>query len=152
MEKTILLVKRLTPTAKLPVREHPDDAGLDLFVDEVEVPDWQFYPYVAIFKSNLAFCVTSPGVHMLDGRARSSIYKRFMVPCNGCGVIDVGYRGSVNLMCYCLDFRARKYEVGERFMQLLLPGNIDPRSIEVLEVDELPEGTRGANGFGSTGV
>lgn len=152
MEKVQLLYKRLTDTAKPPVRQHPDDAGLDLFVDEVEVPDLSFYPYVAVFKSNIAFCVATPGIYCLDARARSSIYKRFMVVCNGVGTVDVGYRGSVNMACYCLDSRANLYEKGERFMQILLPGTIDPRSIELIEVDELPEGTRGANGFGSTGV
>lgn len=150
-QKVKLLVKRLTPTAMLPVRKHPDDMGLDLFVDEVVVPEFPYYPYVAVFKSNIAVCVDSPPVFGIDVRARSSVWERFMVLTNGVGSIDVGYRGSINAAFLCIDGRSRKYEKGERFLQLVLPGTIDPRDIEMIEVDELPSGTRGPNGWGSTG-
>lgn len=150
-ERIRLLVKRLTPTAMLPVRKHPDDMGLDLFVDEVEIPDFPYYPYLAKFKSNIAVCVDSPPVFGMDARARSSVWERFMVLTNGVGSIDVGYRGSINAVFLCLDCRSKPYGKGERFLQLVLPGTIDPRLVDVVEVDELPSGTRGASGWGSTG-
>lgn len=150
-QKVRLQVKRLTPTAMLPVRKHPDDMGLDLFVDEVEIPDYPYYPHMAIVKSNIAVCVDSPPTFGFYVGARSSLWERNMVLVNGLGFIDSGYRGSLNAVFLCIDGRTRMYEKGERFLQLVLPGNIDPRDIEVVEVDELPQSERGPNGFGSTG-
>lgn len=149
-QKVRLQVKRLTPTAMLPIRKHPDDMGLDLFVDEVEIPDYPYYPYMAVVKSNIAVCVDSPPVFGIDARPRSSIWRRYMImACSG--AIDVGYRGSINAVFMCIDGRTKMYEKGERFLQLILPRTIDPRDIEVVEVDELPPSERGLGGFGSTG-
>jgi len=67
----------------------------------------------------------------------------------GAGVIDADYRGQVKVLLFNhsdVDFVVKE---GDRVAQLILERIATP---EVVEVDELEETVRGANGFGSTGV
>ena len=80
---------------------------------------------------------------------RSSIRKTDLSLTNSVGVIDSGYRGELQAT-----FRkergvaSRKYEVGDRVVQLMI---IPHPTIEFNEVNELSNTERGEGGFGSTG-
>jgi dUTP pyrophosphatase len=80
---------------------------------------------------------------------RSSIRKTDLSLTNCVGVIDSGYRGELQAT-----FRkergvaSRKYEVGDRVVQLMI---IPHPTIEFNEVNELSNTERGEGGFGSTG-
>jgi dUTP pyrophosphatase len=80
---------------------------------------------------------------------RSSIRKTDLSLTNCVGVIDSGYRGELQAT-----FRkergvaSRKYEVGDRVLQLMI---IPHPTIEFNEVNELSNTERGEGGFGSTG-
>lgn len=67
----------------------------------------------------------------------------------GAGVVDEDYRGAVGVVLFNhgdSDFNVKQ---GDRIAQLILERIMTP---EVVEVDALDETTRGAGGYGSTGV
>lgn len=67
----------------------------------------------------------------------------------GAGVIDADYRGAVGVVLFNhsdLDFDVK---AGDRIAQLIVHVIVTP---EVVEVEDLDVTTRGAGGFGSTGV
>jgi dUTP pyrophosphatase len=69
---------------------------------------------------------------------------------NAPGLIDSGYRGEVKVLLVNHDPRATvTIERGERIAQLVVQA---VETVELVEVDDLPETERGSGGFGSTGV
>jgi dUTP diphosphatase len=136
-------VKRTNPAAKLPVYQHPGDAGMDLFAAEdmtlgagevkavptgikMAIPDG----YVGLIwdKSGISL----QGVHRLAG------------------VVDAGYRGEVKVVMVNLGKAPFVFKQGQKVAQML----IQPvEAVEVVDVGEadLDETARGAGGFGSTG-
>jgi dUTP pyrophosphatase len=143
--KTVILVKKLTPDAILPVRSTPGSAAFDLHVNRYDSPAGT----VLTYGSGLAFQFPENTYGLL--LARSSCYKKKHQLVNGIGLIDQDYRGEVmaNYLLGDVDF----YQKGDRFGQLLIQGpNVNPFEIEFRLVDELNETTRGQGGFGSTGL
>ena len=65
-------------------------------------------------------------------------------------MIDAGYRGEVRILLLNTD-RSEPFEiaVGDRIAQLVI---VDLPDVEFTESAELTETTRGAAGFGSSGV
>lgn len=135
-------VKKLDPNAKLPVRAHPGDAGLDLFSpggfvigpgERVSVP------------TGIAIAVPEGYVGLIMDR--SGLAVRHGITNLG-GVIDSGYRGEWGVIM--LNTSDEPYEVaaGERIAQILVVPIALP---EVCEVAELGDTIRGEGRFGSTG-
>lgn len=140
-----LAVRRLRRDAVLPVRQHPDDAGLDLCCVEA----------VRLGPGERASVPTGLVIALPDGHAglvvpRSGLAARHgLTLANTPGVIDAGYRGELRVLLLNTD-RAATFEAGpgERIAQLLVVPVALP---EVAEVEDLGETPRGAGGFGSTG-
>lgn len=82
---------------------------------------------------------------------RSSISKTPLRLANSVGIIDSGYRGNLMAALDCHLPAGEKYTVnsGVRLAQICAP-NLMPFIVKV--VDNLDDTTRGAGGFGSTGV
>ncbi|KAF7776311.1 hypothetical protein Agabi119p4_4704 [Agaricus bisporus var. burnettii] len=118
-----LLVKRLSEKAKLPTRGSPLAAGYDLYSAEIPVGT---YGRVA---------------------PRSGLASKFMID-TGAGVVDADYRGVIFVLLINHSEKDFQVNEGDRVAQLILERIYNP---EVLEVDNLDETIRGANGFGSTG-
>lgn len=79
---------------------------------------------------------------------RSSTWKTPLRMPNSIGVIDSDYRGEVcALLQNTSDFEAYK-EAGERLVQGVI---VPVPSVQIQEVEELSETSRGVGGFGSTG-
>jgi dUTP pyrophosphatase len=153
-----LKIKRLTQTAKLPERAFPTEAGLDVFADED----------VTIDNGETVAISTGITLEIPDGyygrlKARSGLTLNSALRVQE-GTIDSSYRGEVKVIVEIkpfTTFKAEKIfyqfqpsspftiEKGMKIAQLI----IQPLpQIELLEVDELSQSDRGANGFGSTGV
>ncbi len=136
-----LKVKKIHPDAKLPQYSHKGDAGLDLFssVDCVlqkgEVRPVPTGIKVVIPKGNVGLIWDKSGIS-LKGAHRLA------------GVIDSGYRGEVRVVMVNLGADAFVIEKGMKIAQLLIQPVVE---IEVTEVEELEETSRGESGFGSTG-
>lgn len=90
----------------------------------------------------------SPITLSIDARPRSSVWKTGMVLSNCEGTIDENYIGEVSAVFYHLLPDMPRYKVGEKVCQIKLGFSLP---MEFVEVDELNETDRGANGYGSSG-
>jgi len=140
-----LRVRRLDPAARLPVRAHPGDAGLDLHALEA----------ASLAPGGRAAVRTGLAVEIPPGHAglvlpRSGLARRHGVALvNAPGLIDAGYRGEVEVLLLNTDRSASVHlAAGDRIAQLVL---IEVAAPEVVEVEALPDSQRGAGGFGSSG-
>lgn len=134
-------IKKLHENAVIPCYASHGDAGMDLTATSRE-----FIEDILTYGTGLAIEIPEGYVGLIF--PRSSIYKQQLVLANSIGVIDSGYRGEI--MCKfrkTADF-PDMYAIGDRVAQIvILPF---PR-IEMVEVDELSDTSRGNGGFGSTG-
>jgi len=137
-----LCVKRLTSTAILPTRAHPDDAGLDLYADEsVVIPEY----HRAVVKTGVAVAIDSGKVGLIW--PRSGLAARGLS--TDAGVIDSAYRGEIGVVLTNGTPHKRAIQAGDKIAQLL----VQPVSTPVVqEVDSLNATERGSAGFGSTGA
>jgi dUTP pyrophosphatase len=141
-----LAFKRLRPEGQLPSAQHPGDAGLDLRAAEG----------VTVKPGVRALVPTGVAVAIPDGHAglvlpRSGLAsKRGLTLANAPGLIDAGYRGELTCAVVNLDpHEAVEIAVGDRIAQLVI---VPLPAVTPVFVEELPGSTRGAGGFGSTGV
>lgn len=83
-------------------------------------------------------------------RPRSGLAaKKGITVLNAPGTIDADYRGEIGVILVNLSNQAFTIENGERVAQLIIAKH---ERAEWVEVEELSETSRGAGGFGSTGV
>ncbi|UCE39746.1 MAG: dUTP diphosphatase [Candidatus Aminicenantes bacterium] len=136
-----LKAKKINKDAKLPQYGHKGDAGLDLFSStnfvlaegqveaiptgiKIAVPEG----YVGLIWDKSG--VSLKGVHRLAG------------------VIDSGYRGEVKVVMINLSNEPYVIDRGMKIAQML----VQPITIvDVVEMDDLDDTSRGEGGFGSTG-
>jgi dUTP pyrophosphatase len=130
----------------LPKLAKDGDVGFDLY--SIIKGD-----YVTLWPQEKVLIPTGISIELPDGywasiEARSSLSKRCIVVPKG--IIDEGYRGEI--FAQCINVGAEKQIVyhGDRLVQLILHRNY-AKHFEVIEVDELSDTERGADGFGSTG-
>jgi dUTP pyrophosphatase len=136
-----LKVKKIHPDAKLPLFQHPGDAGMDLFsaVDDVlEAGEVQAIPTgvkMAIPEGHVGLIWDKSGIS-LQGVHRLA------------GVVDAGYRGEVKVVMANLGKKPYSIKKGMKIAQLLIQPVV---AAEVVETDDLDDTSRGQGGFGSTG-
>jgi dUTP pyrophosphatase len=83
-------------------------------------------------------------------RPRSGLaLKKGITVLNTPGTVDADYRGEVGVILVNLSNETVTIEDGERVAQLVF---CKVEQVQLLEVETLNESTRGAGGFGSTGV
>lgn len=142
---TELAIKRLRADARVPVRAYAGDAGLDLAAcDRVEIPPGGR----AVVGTGIAVAIPPGHAGLVVPRsglaARSGIGK-----VNAPGLIDAGYRGEIMVILLNTDATSSfVVEPGMRIAQLVV---VELPELDVVEVDELPSGTRGVAGLGSSG-
>lgn len=140
-----------------------ENAGVDLY----SVQDYKISssfderhnpPPKAVHLLNLGTRARLVKVNPTDGEVdvhywllpRSSIYKSGIMMANSVGVIDASYRGT--LMAPVTNLNEHTYpnvSRGTRLFQIVAPDMAHIREIKI--VSSLPESSRGAGGFGSTG-
>lgn len=144
MSQPQFLVKRLVPTAVLPVRKSAYAAGYDLSSSE----DY-------ILRANSRGVVpTGLAIAIPEGyygrvAPRSSLAVKNGID-TGAGVIDADYRGPVGVVLFNHSNEDYVIRCGDRIAQLILEKIITPEVTEVVD-GELPKTVRGSCGFGSTG-
>jgi dUTP pyrophosphatase len=140
-----VLMHQLDPGLAPPSYAHPGDAGADLRARES----------VVLAPGERRLVPTGVAIALPEGYAgfvhpRSGLAARHGISIvNAPGTIDAGYRGEVSV---CLVNTDRETPVriarGDRIAQLV----IQPVSRAVfVAVSELPDSSRGAGGYGSTG-
>ncbi len=140
-----LRVKRLTPSATVPTRAHPGDAGLDLCADV----DLDMAPGDTCLVSTGLSLELPPGTEA-QVRPRSGLaLKHSVTVLNTPGTIDEGYRGEVGVIL--INHGRTVFEVrrGMKVAQLVVQPTL---AVEVTKTQTLSETHRGDGGFGSTGT
>lgn len=141
-------ITRLSPTAILPIKGSSGAACFDLHVDSYGPDDQGYCIY-----TGLAIALP-PGYGMFIF-PRSGLGSALGLTLrNGTGVIDSDYRGEI-----VLKFGYGYKNLHEQVLRALTPGSriaqatiLQIPEIVLEEVSELSETTRGAGGFGSTGI
>lgn len=143
-----LAFKKLHPQATTPTYAHNGDACFDLYaVGDMEKPI-DIRPGVAVsIPTGIAFEVPTGHVMLIFSRSGHG-FKNGVRLANCVGVIDAGYRGEVAVSLHN-DGRARfKVAHGDRIAQAMV---IPRPAIDLTEVGDLSDTSRGEGGFGSTG-
>jgi len=140
-----LLIKKLDPAARVPLRAHSGDAGLDLCsVEELRLePGGR-----ASVGTGLALAFP-PGLAGLVLPRSGLAANHGITLVNSPGLIDSGYRGEVRVLLLNTD-RHEEFMVqpGDRIAQLLI---VPLSDVPAVEAAELPQSERGRSGFGSSG-
>ena len=156
-----LFVKKLDKRAIAPTCSHPgEDLGYDLYALE----DTLLLPHVVNkVRTGIAtehrratreFIEDYRGAkfykHVTDGlllRDRSSMAAKGITIVGG--VIDAGYRGEIIVLMVDRAVGVQRIAAGDKIAQMIpIPVLTNE---DVVTVEELSDGARGANGFGSTG-
>ena len=140
-----LLVEKINQKAIIPFQAHEGDAGMDLFsVEEVILKPMERKLVHTGIKIQL------PKNTEAQIRPRSGLaLKNGITVLNTPGTIDEGNRGEIGIILINLGTEEFKVEEGMKVAQMVIKPTL---SLEVEEVVELTETTRGQGGFGSTGV
>lgn len=142
-------IKLLRAAAKLPLHGSQYAAGYDLHAcldgdGEIIIP-----PHgTAKLPTGLSFALPEGTFGAIFARSGLAS-KQNLRPANCVGVIDSDYRGECIVMLHNDSSEERIVRSGDRVAQLVL---LPFLPMEFESVDELPETTRGAGGFGSTGA
>jgi len=140
-----VLVHRLDPDLPLPAYAHEGDAGLDLYAREA----------VTLAPGARAAVGTGVAIALPPGYAgfvlpRSGLALRHgLSKVNTPGLVDAGYRGEIRVLLINHDPSTPvTLARGDRIAQLVVQR---VERVDLVEVETLPESTRGAGGFGSSG-
>lgn len=161
--------KKVRESAIRPTKAHSSDAGFDLYADSI---GWDENGNV-VYGTGVAVEIPEGYVGLVF--PRSSIAEKDLQLSNSVGVIDSGYRGEIMakfrstvqvvnplklwLRWFVLgedeteglqvhSLFSEEYKLGERVAQLIV---MPYPEVEFVEVEELSNSDRGANGYGSTG-
>ena len=127
--------------AKMPLRAHPSDAGMDLF-SRTE----QLIPArgSAVFDTGVHVEIPEGYVGLIKSKSGLNVKKNLQAE----GVIDAGYTGPIIVKVYNHGDADAVIRAGDKLTQLV----ILPVLLPELELAEsLTETERGFGGFGSTG-
>lgn len=140
----MILIKKLTETALLPTRAHPDDAGLDLYADEsVTLGPGEH----RLISTGISIALDHWRVGLVCPRSGLALHEKVTV-LNAPGIVDSGYRGCVGVLLINHGNQPFTIERKMRIAQLLV---MDTVTESLLEVVNLPPSGRDTGGFGSTG-
>ena len=141
-----VLIKKLDPSVKLPKYKTNGASGMDLIA---------FIKKSLIVKPKVSSLIpTGLSVAFSDKyeiqiRPRSGLAaKNNISVLNTPGTIDSDYRGEIKIIIYNHGDKDFIINNGDRVAQMILTPVI---KMELKEVSDLPETTRGERGFGSTG-
>jgi len=155
-----LKVYRLRKDAKLPLRVHNSDAGMDLFY----CPDGDAERNTIALQEGLAILpreskviptgikVEVPYGHMLEVKNKSGIASKRALITGAC-VVDPGYDGELFVNLHNIGLDTQYIKSGEKIAQAVLVPIVHCGVEEVTDADVLNlNSSRGDGGFGSTGV
>lgn len=140
----MIRIKKIHSDATLPVYAHAGDAGMDLFA--AEDCALQAGERAAV-GTGIAMQIPEEFVGLIwdkSGRALNEGLKTLA------GVVDAGYRGEVKVGLVNLGRESIHIKKHQKIAQMLIQPVISPTLTEVEELEQ--DTSRGANGFGSTGL
>lgn len=139
---TVLKVKRLAESSKLPTRGSSLAAGYDLHASESVVVDAKSR---ALVPTGIAVAVPAGTYGRIAPRSGLAVKHGIDI---GAGVVDADYTGEVKVVMFNHGDKDYAIKVGDRIAQLIIEKIDTP---DVSEVDALCVTARNASGWGSTG-
>lgn len=134
-------VKRLSRTAKLPTKNNPDDAGIDVYSNE----SYTLRPgELHLFSTGIAVEIPSEFVALLwdrSGLGSKGIHRL-------AGVIDSGYRGEWKVALLNTTQQPFSIKRGDKIIQCVVQ-RFEP--VKITRAKKLSDTSRAAKGFGSSG-
>lgn len=127
--------------AKMPTLAHQTDGGFDLYARDTQIVPAK---ESATFDTGVHIELPPNTVGFLKSKSGLNVNHDII----GEGVIDEGYTGSIKVKLYNLGGYDYKIEEGNKIIQLVI---LPVKKPDLELVEELWEGKRGNNGFGSTG-
>jgi dUTP pyrophosphatase len=143
-------VFRTRPDAKLPVRAHRTDAGMDFFFSPIEGASVRIKPGQSVLLET-GIKMEVPSDCMLQIMNKSGIAsKRHLI--TGACVVDEGYTGEIFVNLHNIGTEVEYIEAGQKIAQGVFVKIEKPRLWEI-EVDSIygEETSRGDGALGSTG-
>lgn len=138
-------IKRLSPDSVVPSYAHDGDACMDLTAISKTIVEEDGYGYL---EYGFGWAFEIPAGYVMELYPRSSISNTGLILVNGPGQIDSTFRGEVKARFKWVK-GSKAYEIGDRAVQFKV---VPYPTMEMEEVEELSETTRGEGGFGSTNV
>jgi len=138
-----LWVKKLSEHAVIPSRGSEYAAGYDLSSAQDTVVPARGR---VLIPTDLSIAIPQGTYARIAPRSGLALKKAIDV---GAGVVDYDYRGPVGVILFNHGDEEVVIGRGDRIAQLILEQIVTP---DVSEVQDLPATTRGASGFGSTGI
>jgi dUTP pyrophosphatase len=144
----MIKIKKLTKSAKLPIKINENDAGYDLFSDQEILISAKCREIVS---TGIAIQLPKIGNHYEEIYARIAPRSGMAVKSGidvFAGVIDREYTGEIKVCLFNSSNKDFKIEKGQKIAQLI------PTLIfkdKIVEVEELDDTKRGEKGFGSSG-
>jgi dUTP pyrophosphatase len=151
----LLTYKKISETAKAPIRAYPTDSGLDVFSDETVAINPRDIKLVStgiafqipkIMQSQLGFTI----VPELQVRPKSGLALKGLTVLNSPGTIDNSFNGHLKVIVHNVTTKSQTIQKGQKIAQVVMSYVLIPEIREVEEFSSL-ETTRGNSGFGSTG-
>ena len=128
--------------AKMPTRANKGDAGWDLYCrEDTEIPAGGS----AVFDTGVHVALPEGTFGKLE--SKSGLNVKYDVVSLG-GVIDSGYRGSIQVKLYNLGKEPYRFLKGEKIVQMVVLPYV---TAGLKLTDRLDDTERGDNGFGSSG-
>ncbi len=151
LSRITVKVRRL-PHAKglpLPAYQTPDAAGMDLLAAIPEAVTLLLEPdHRVVIPTGLSFEL--PGGSEAQVRPRSGLAAKYGVTVlNSPGTIDADYRGEVSVILINLGAEPFAIRRGDRVAQMIIA---PVTQAKLVDAKTLSQTSRGAGGFGSTGV
>lgn len=144
--KVRIRVKKLREDAIVPHYNHEGDAGMDLYSVE-DVILWPNEP-VAV-STGLSIELPIGFVALVWDKSGLSLKEGIKTMA---GVMDSNYRGEYKIVLLNTTSQYYYLDKGDKIAQLLIQPVMRAEVEELKEGEQLSETTRGANGFGSTGM
>lgn len=150
MEKIPIKIKRISEAfndIEIPTYKTPGSSGADLraaIESEITIKPGE----IKIIPTNLT--VEIPEGYEIQIRPRSGLAAEYGIGLvNSPGTIDSDYRGEIKVIM--INFGNKPFEIkrGDRIAQMILAKTY---RMEFVETTEIKETTRGAGGFGHTGI
>ena len=155
-----LEVYKIRPDAKLPVRAHMLDAGMDLFYcpDPSKTSDCFWEPEGEYRIPPGESCLVPTGIkavvpqgYMLEIKNKSGIAHKQKLLVGAC-VVDAGYTGEIYVNLHNIGGSTKDVKPGQKIAQaVLIPVSLC--GVKEVTTDPADQNTnRGSGGFGSTGL
>jgi len=135
-------IRKMTPNAKAPAYAHSGDAGMDLFsCVEMTLAPGETRPV----PTGIQMAIPQGYVGLVWDKSGISIMGVHRLA----GVVDAGYRGEVRVVMVNLGTEPFEIKPGMKIAQMLIQPVEAPT---IVESESLDDTSRGAGGFGSTGL